>query len=73
MLQARAMGYCLVMLTAFLWWARTGLPGLPGVWWGLFVFFGMRAAQSLPRALMKMELLGAGGGSSTERAAAQPA
>ncbi len=53
------MAYCLVALTAFLWWARTGLPGLPGVWWGLVVFFGMRAAQSLPRAVLKMELLGA--------------
>lgn len=52
------MATCLVVLLAFLAWARTALPGLPAVWWGLCVFFACRAAQSLPRALTRLGILG---------------
>lgn len=52
------MATCLVVLAGFLAWARTALPGLPAVWWGLCVFFACRAGQSLPRALMKLGLVG---------------
>ncbi|KAI7844559.1 hypothetical protein COHA_001917 [Chlorella ohadii] len=58
---ARAMATCLLVLLAFLAWARTALPGLPAVWWGLCVFFACRAAQSLPRALTQLGMLGGSG------------
>ena len=55
------MATCLLVLLAFLAWARTALPGLPAVWWGLCVFFACRATQSLPRALTQLGMLGGSG------------
>ena len=57
---ARAMVANLALLAAFLWWARQALPGLPAVWWGLAVFFCLRAAQTVPRALLKLDPFGGG-------------
>ena len=56
------MATCLVVLAAFLNLARQHLPGLAAVWWGLAAFFGLRAAQSVPRA---WHMLGGGGGDSS--------
>ena len=74
------MATCLVVLVAFLAWARTALTGLPAVWWGLCVFFACRAGQSLPRALLKLGLLGGGsqaaagsGGGTAAQQVAEPA
>lgn len=40
--------YSLLLLTAFLTvCARSGLVGLPYVWWALVVFFGARVVQSV--------------------------
>ena len=52
------MATCLAVLGGFLWWARDAMPGLPAVWWGLAVFFFARAAQTVPRALQQLGLLG---------------
>lgn len=62
---------CLVLLSAFLWWARQALPGLPSVWWGLFVFFFLRAAQSVPRAVLQLGLMQSDCDSNTEAAAVE--
>ena len=48
---ARSMGVSLLGLAGFLWSQRAGGPSLSLVWWGLVAFFGLRAAQSVPRAL----------------------
>ncbi|GAB4822804.1 hypothetical protein N2152v2_009850 [Parachlorella kessleri] len=52
---AQAMAVSMSLLGAFLWWTRLGASGvgLGTVWWGLAVFFFLRAAQSLPRVLHK--------------------
>lgn len=51
---ARAMVVTLACLTVFLWQSQTRAWGLPGVWWGLTLFFAVRAAQSLPVTLSRM-------------------
>ncbi|KAL4431117.1 hypothetical protein ABPG75_006373 [Micractinium tetrahymenae] len=66
---ARAMMACLAVLAGFLWWARQAVPGLPAVWWGLAVFFALRAGQSVPRAVQQLGLLGGGHGSEDAAAA----
>ena len=48
---ARSMAVSLAGLGAFLWSQRAAGPSLGLVWWGLVVFFGLRAAQSVPRAV----------------------
>jgi Na+-driven multidrug efflux pump len=58
---ARAMAASLAALAAFLWWARQSVGGLGAVWWSLAVFFGVRTAQSLPRALRYARQQGGGG------------
>ena len=42
------------LLSIFLWQSQTRAWGLPGVWWGLTLFFGARAAQSVPVTLSRM-------------------
>ncbi|PSC76204.1 armadillo repeat-containing 8-like isoform B [Micractinium conductrix] len=67
---ARAMVGCLAVLAGFLWWARQALPGLPAVWWGLTVFFALRASQSVPRAVTQLGLLGGPGKQQQQQAPA---
>lgn len=66
------MATCLAALAAFLWYARTALPGLPAVWWGLAWFFFCRASQTVPRAVRQLGLLHGGDAAATQ-AAAEPA
>ena len=61
---------CLAVLAGFLWWARQALPGLPAVWWGLTVFFALRASQSVPRAVTQLGLLGGPGKQQQQQAPA---
>ena len=53
---ARAMLTCLLVLGAFLHWQQRheATAQLGTVWWGLVVFFGLRAAQSLPRVWARL-------------------
>ena len=44
----------LALLSLFLWQSQTRAWGLPGVWWGLTLFFGARAAQSVPVTLSRL-------------------
>lgn len=46
---AQTMAVNLITLTAFFVWVRRAGLGLAGVWWGLVIFFGLRAAASLYR------------------------
>lgn len=46
---AKTMAVNLVTLTAFFSYARKASWGLAGVWWGLVIFFGLRASASLWR------------------------
>ena len=50
----RAMLITLGILSAFLWQSQRRGWGLPGVWWGLTLFFAARAAQSVPAAVSRM-------------------
>lgn len=52
---AQAMAVSLAVLAGFLWWTRQAgaAVSLHIVWWGLVVFFGLRAAQSFPRVVYK--------------------
>ena len=51
---ARAMVVTLSFLTVFLWQSRARGWGLPGVWYGLTLFFAARAAQSFPVTVSRM-------------------
>ena len=58
---ARAMLASLVLLAAFLGTcAARGHVGLPAVWWGLVVFFGSRAVQSVSRLWLRRQDVEAG-------------
>lgn len=47
---AQAMATSMGLLGVFLWWARQqAAVSLHTVWWGLVVFFGLRALWSAPR------------------------
>jgi hypothetical protein len=63
------MVFNLALLAAFLGWAQQAVPGLPAVWWGLAVFFFLRAAQTVPRVLRKLDPLRDGSSSSGGSAA----
>lgn len=43
----------LVALAGYMWLCRTQAWGLGGVWWGIVIFFGVRAAQSFGRVWFK--------------------
>lgn len=70
---ARSFAATLAVLSGFMWVSHASGWGLQGVWWGLVLFFGVRAVQSAGRVMLK-HLAGDGsGGSSSPPAAAAPA
>lgn len=57
---ARSFLVTLAALAGYMWLSRAAGWGLAGVWWGIVLFFGVRAAQSTGRVLLR-HMRGAGG------------